>query len=99
LSSHRCGNAGPADAQGRIAKIAINLAGWRDIPLADWLEESTGMPTILANDANCAGLGEAWLGAGKRFQNLILLTLGTGVGGAIILMVTYLWAAREQPPN
>jgi len=48
-------------------------------------EESTGMPTILANDANCAGLGEAWLGAGKRFQNLILLTLGTGVGGAIIL--------------
>ena len=79
------GTPGPADAQGRIAKIAINLAGWRDIPLADWLEESTGMPTILANDANCAGLGEAWLGAGKRFQNLILLTLGTGVGGAIIL--------------
>ncbi len=79
------GTPGPTDAQGRIAKIAINLAGWRDIPLADWLEESTGMPTILANDANCAGLGEAWLGAGKRFQNLILLTLGTGVGGAIIL--------------
>ena len=40
---------------------------------------------ILANDANCAGLGEAWLGAGRQFRNLILLTLGTGVGGAIIL--------------
>lgn len=47
--------------------------------------EKTGFPTIIANDGNCAGLGEAWLGAGKRFKNLILLTLGTGVGGAIVL--------------
>jgi len=49
------------------------------------LEAKTGLPTIIANDANCAGLGEAWLGAGRRFNNFILLTLGTGVGGAIIL--------------
>lgn len=79
------GTPGPADATGRIARVAINLAGWHDIPLADWLEAKTGLPTVLANDANCAGLGEAWLGAGRRFRNLILLTLGTGVGGAIIL--------------
>jgi glucokinase len=79
------GTPGPADAAGRIARVAINLAGWHDVPLADWLEAKTGCPTILANDANCAGLGEAWLGAGRRFANLILLTLGTGVGGAIIL--------------
>ncbi|MBD2570977.1 ROK family protein [Anabaena lutea] len=79
------GTPGPADATGRIAKVAINLSGWHDVPLADWLEAKTGKPTILANDANCAGLGEAWLGAGRHFQNLILLTLGTGVGGAIIL--------------
>lgn len=79
------GTPGPVDAAGRVAKVAINLAGWQDIPLADWLEDKTGKPTVLANDANCAGLGEAWLGAGRRFQNLILLTLGTGVGGAIIL--------------
>jgi glucokinase len=79
------GTPGPTDAHGRIAKIAINLAGWQDVPVADWLETRTGLPTILANDANCAGLGEAWLGAGQRFKNLILLTLGTGVGGAIIL--------------
>ena len=78
------GTPGPADAAGRIAKVAINLANWHDVPLADWLEAKTGLPTILANDANCAGLGEAWLGAGRRFRNLILLTLGTGVGGAII---------------
>jgi glucokinase len=79
------GTPGPADAAGRIAKVAINLVGWHDVPLADWLEAKTGKPTILANDANCAGLGEAWLGAGRNFPNLILLTLGTGVGGAIIL--------------
>jgi glucokinase len=79
------GTPGPADASGRIAKVAINLADWRDVPLADFLEAKTSIPTILANDANCAGLGEAWLGAGRPFQNLILLTLGTGVGGAIVL--------------
>lgn len=79
------GTPGPADAAGRIARVAINLAGWHDVPLADWLEAKTGLPTIIANDANCAGLGEAWLGAGRRFRHLILLTLGTGVGGAIIL--------------
>ncbi|MDZ8052191.1 MAG: ROK family protein [Aulosira sp. ZfuVER01] len=79
------GTPGPADAKGRIAKIAINLAGWRNIPVADWLEAKTGKPTIVGNDANCAGLGESWLGAGRCFQNFIMLTLGTGVGGAIFL--------------
>ncbi|MDZ8241257.1 MAG: ROK family protein [Nostoc sp. ChiQUE01a] len=79
------GTPGPADAAARIAKIAINLPGWIDVPLADWLETKTGKPTVIGNDANCALLGEAWLGAGRQFQNLILLTLGTGVGGAIIL--------------
>ncbi|WP_414545808.1 ROK family protein [Nostoc sp. CCY0012] len=79
------GTPGPADKTGRIAQIAINLPGWINVPLADWLEAKTGKPTIIANDANCAGLAESWLGAGRHFQNLILLTLGTGVGGAIIL--------------
>ncbi|QIZ69852.1 ROK family protein [Oxynema aestuarii] len=79
------GTPGPVDGTGRIAKVAINLDGWQDVAVADYLEAKTGKPTILANDANCAGLGEAWLGAGKRFRNSIMLTLGTGVGGAIIL--------------
>ena len=79
------GTPGPTDATGRIARVAINLEGWHDVPLADWLEAKTERPTVLANDANCAGLGEAWLGAGRWYRNLILLTLGTGVGGAIIL--------------
>lgn len=79
------GTPGPTDATGRMARIAINLPGWHDIPLADWLEAKTGCPTAIANDANCAGLGESWLGAGRWYRHLILLTLGTGVGGAIIL--------------
>src|SRR6478672_1564398 len=79
------GTPGPVDASARISQVAINLADWHDVPLADWLEEKTGLPTTLGNDANCAGLGEAWLGAGRKFRNLIMLTLGTGVGGAIIL--------------
>jgi glucokinase len=76
---------GPTDTARRIAKKSINLPGWDDVPVADWLEAQTGLPTILENDANCAAIGEAWLGAGRQFQDFILLTLGTGVGGAIFL--------------
>lgn len=76
---------GPTDLTGQIAKISINLDGWDDVPLGHWLEAATQRPIILANDANCAGLGEAWLGAGRPYRNFILLTLGTGVGGAIFL--------------
>ncbi|MGL4881920.1 MAG: ROK family protein [Waterburya sp.] len=76
---------GPTDTVRRIAKKSINLPGWDDVPVADWLEAQTGLPTILENDANCAAIGEAWLGAGRNFKDFILLTLGTGVGGAIFI--------------
>ncbi|MGB8702092.1 MAG: ROK family protein, partial [Thermosynechococcaceae cyanobacterium] len=79
------GMPGPADVNSRIAKLAINLPGWVDIPLADRLEALMELPTVVENDANCAGLGEAWLGAGRHFNNWILLTLGTGVGGAVFI--------------
>jgi glucokinase len=78
------GTPGPPDASGRVALVAINLEGWDNVALADALEAKVGKPTIVENDANCAGVGEAWLGAGRSFENFILLTLGTGVGGAII---------------
>jgi len=79
------GTPGPADAEARTAQYAINLEGWINVPLADLLEAQLHRPTFVANDANCAGLGESWLGAGREADHLILLTLGTGVGGAIIL--------------
>jgi glucokinase len=79
------GTPGPADAAGRVAKIAINLAGWIDIPVATLIQDRTGVPTVVGNDGNCAGLGESWLGAGRNYRNSVLLTLGTGVGGAVFL--------------
>jgi glucokinase len=79
------GMPGPADVSGRVARLAINMDGWFDVPLADWLEQAFQRPTVIENDANCAGLGEYWLGAGREFPNMILLTLGTGVGGAIFI--------------
>jgi glucokinase len=90
LQYHNCqaigiGMPGPTDATNRIARVGINLPDWQDIPLAEWMENLTQLPTTLANDANCAAIGEAWLGAGQNIANFILLTLGTGVGGAIFL--------------
>jgi glucokinase len=79
------GMPGPADASGRMARIAINMDDWDHVPLADWLESATGLPTVIENDANCAGLGERWRGAGRDFPHMIMLTLGTGVGGAIFI--------------
>jgi glucokinase len=79
------GTPGPADLAGRVAKIAINLDGWIDIPIATILKARTGVPAIVGNDGNCAGLGERWLGAGRHYRDFVLLTLGTGVGGAIFL--------------
>ena len=85
ISAIGIGTPGPADVAGRIAKIAINLEGWIDIPVATIIQSRTGVPVVVGNDGNCAGLGENWLGAGRNYRNSILLTLGTGVGGAIFL--------------
>lgn len=79
------GHPGPSDAAGRVARIAINLPGWGDVPLADWLEPLLERPVTLANDANCALIGEHWLGAARDARDVVLLTLGTGVGGAVLL--------------
>ncbi|MEA5442274.1 ROK family protein [Cyanobium gracile] len=76
---------GPCDAAGRVARISINLPLWRDVPLAAWLEAELGRRVILGNDANGALLGEAWKGAARGVDNVLLLTLGTGVGGAVLL--------------
>ena len=76
---------GPTDRDGRIARLAINLPLWRRVPLADWLEPQLERPVVLANDANCALIGEAWLGAAQGCPDTILLTLGTGVGGGVLI--------------
>lgn len=62
---------------------AVNI-GWTDFPLKDRLEVETGLPVVVDNDANLAALGEMWRGAGDGAKNLLLVTLGTGVGGGIV---------------
>lgn len=76
---------GPMDAAARVARVCINLTGWEDVPLADWLETRLHRRVTLANDGNCALVGEAWKGAASGFQDVVLLTLGTGVGGGVLL--------------
>ena len=59
--------------------------GWKDVPLGALVEKYTGKKTFVLNDANAAALGEAKFGAGKAFSDSILITLGTGIGGGVIL--------------
>jgi glucokinase len=61
-----------------------NLPDFDGFPVRDDIEKKLGTPVILENDANAAALGEKWMGAGKLVDDLVLLTLGTGVGGGII---------------
>ncbi|WP_287131364.1 ROK family protein [Candidatus Cyanaurora vandensis] len=76
---------GVTDRAGRVVKTAINLHQWHHVPLAEQIEQLTRRATVTGNDANCAGLGEAWLGAARGVADALVLTLGTGVGGAVIL--------------
>jgi glucokinase len=64
---------------------AANLPGWSNYPVRSELENRLGVPVMLENDANCAALGEKWIGAGRGVEDLCMLTLGTGVGGGFVI--------------
>jgi glucokinase len=78
------GLAGFLDIPEGVVKFSPNL-GWHNVPAKQILEEKLGKTVKIDNDANVAALGEAWSGAGKGIQNLVCYTLGTGVGGGIII--------------
>lgn len=75
---------GPLDRKAGVVLETPNL-GWRNVPLRDMAAEATGLPVALDNDANCAAYGEWWQGAGRGAERLIGLTLGTGIGGGIVI--------------
>ncbi len=70
--------------EGRIIRTA-NLPDWKDVPIRDALRDKTGLPVILENDGNAAAYGEYRCGAGHDSGDLVMLTLGTGVGAGVIL--------------
>lgn len=74
---------GPVDESGFVSHCP-NL-GWKEKQVNKIMEELTGFPAVAANDANVAALGEMWQGGGKGRKNLVLVTLGTGVGGGVIV--------------
>jgi glucokinase len=62
-----------------------NLKPWRNVPVRKYVLQTFGVPTAFQNDANAAALGEYWAGAGKGTHSMVMFTLGTGVGGGIII--------------
>ena len=62
-----------------------NLPGWADYPVHQDIEHRLGTKVVLENDANAAAMGEKWLGAGREVDDLAMFTLGTGVGGGIVM--------------
>jgi glucokinase len=77
------GAPGALDRAKGLVYLAPNL-GWRDMPLGARLREIVDVPVALENDANCAVLGECWIGAAQGVRHAIGLTIGTGVGGGIV---------------
>ena len=76
-----------------------NLPGFDEFPVRDEIERLLGTHVILENDANAAALGEKWIGAGRSVDDLVLLTLGTGIGGGIISQAECCMDASAWPES
>jgi glucokinase len=80
------GFGGPVDADRGIVQTSYQVEGWTGFPLVDWLRANLGIAAVaVENDADTAGLAEALLGAGAGFSPLLYLTIGSGIGGALII--------------
>ena len=79
------GTPGPMDIPGGLILTPSNLPGWRNFPVRQTLAQAADRPVTFCNDAAAAAFGEYWVGGGRDFSSLVLFTLGTGVGGGIIV--------------
>ncbi|MFN2340765.1 MAG: ROK family protein [Halanaerobium sp.] len=75
---------GPLDPKKGIIIENANLS-WKNVPLVEKIESALGIKTILKNDANAAALGEKWFGSGKNVDNMVYITISTGIGGGAII--------------
>lgn len=76
---------GIIDVEAGMMRLSANLPGWSEYPVRDVIERRLGARVFLDNDAKVAAFGEKWQGAGRDVDNMAMLTLGTGIGGAIVL--------------
>jgi glucokinase len=76
---------GIIDLDTGILRESPNLPGWYDYPVRDEIERRLGTRVLLENDANAAAMGEFWLGAAREYDSACMFTLGTGVGGGIVI--------------
>src|SRR5437762_4910311 len=79
------GFGGPVDDATRTIIKSHQIDGWDNFPLADWVAEVVGVPAALGNDADVAGLAEAMFGAGKGLSPIFYITIGSGIGGGLII--------------
>jgi glucokinase len=79
------GFGGPVDDRTRTIIKSHQIEGWDNFPLADWITDMTGLPAALGNDADVAGLAEALHGAGKGLSPIFYITVGSGIGGGLII--------------
>lgn len=84
VSGAGIGCPGAIDSKAGVVNYSNNLE-WVDVPLCDELKNNLNIPFYVSNDANVAALGEYMFGAGKNYQDVIMITLGTGVGGGIVI--------------
>jgi glucokinase len=76
---------GPVASDGRTVRRSMQVPGWEDFPLAQFLEDRLGLPAAIANDGAAAALAEARLGAGQGFRVTLYVTVSTGIGGGLAL--------------
>jgi glucokinase len=76
---------GPLDHRTGRVFSPPNLPGWDDVPLRGLVEERFSLPVVLENDANTAGFAEAQVGAGRGYNDVLYVNVGTGVGGAVVI--------------
>lgn len=79
------GFGGPVDDATCTIIRSHQIAGWDNFPLADWLTDILGWPAVLGNDADVAGLAEACFGAGKGLSPVFYITIGSGIGGGLVI--------------
>lgn len=79
------GFGGPVDWKAGTIRVSHQVAGWGNFNLAHWLQQHTGKPAVIENDANAAALAEALYGNGRGYERVFYMTIGSGIGGGMII--------------